>query len=625
MSFFGFINVSAGWLAALFVPLVLLYFLKLKRPVRQMPSLAMWQQVMNDQRVNSPFQRFKRNLLLLLQCLILACLVLAAMQPYWGTGASRAKYLPILIDCSASMGALDKTGGNSRLEVAKAEVRKIIDNLLGDQLISLITMNSTGRRLTDFTNNKKLLHTALDHVTISDVPSRLDDALRLTQALARTYSIERALVITDGNIPLAVDLELPFQIVLQTVPPAGANIGITELNARRSNEAWEVFARLEASQNGGGTVTAEFFQDGELLGTEQVSLEAREAQRLVFKATSHHDSRIEVRLKPLGYDSLGSDNIGWLELPILRPLRVFVSPELNAYRKALEKVPGLEIHPILESDRPERVNGYDLVISHEESETVPPAPVALFDGVTPQEVSKLVKVETSLVKVVDWQRNAPLLQHVQLSEVQMSDNPVRQGEASDRDFEQLGYEILAHASKGPLILQREREGRQDFWLLFQSDHSTLTYRIGFPILVNNLIQIALRQAGLSEIRGQSTGVLPSRLVDPSTTYTVVAPDGKRQEITSSSEGLLLGVAASRVGKYEIQKGLSPILKTSASLLNSAETSLNRTETIQFREVEVLADATKVNTDQPLWWHLSVLGLITLGAEWWYFQRKPGGW
>src|SRR6516165_6007149 len=125
-----------AWLFLLLVPLVIFYFLKLKRPRLEIPSLALWRSVLNDQRVNSPFQRFKRNLLLILQVLLLVCLVLAAMQPYMPTGADRAQHLPILIDTSASVAAVDETG-LSRLDAAKKEVRKLVDDLLPNQKLCL--------------------------------------------------------------------------------------------------------------------------------------------------------------------------------------------------------------------------------------------------------------------------------------------------------------------------------------------------------------------------------------------------------------------------------------------------------------------------------------------------------
>ena len=109
--------------AAAAVPLlVLLYFLKLKRPQHQIPSLVLWRQVLDDYRVNSPFQRFKRNLLLLLQLLLLVLLVLAAMQPFWSGAEERASRLPVLIDCSASMAAVGEPGGTSRFELARRRV-----------------------------------------------------------------------------------------------------------------------------------------------------------------------------------------------------------------------------------------------------------------------------------------------------------------------------------------------------------------------------------------------------------------------------------------------------------------------------------------------------------------------
>ncbi len=54
---------GAAWLFALIAPLVLLYFLKLRRPHAEISSLVLWRRVLDDDRVNAPFQRFKRTLL----------------------------------------------------------------------------------------------------------------------------------------------------------------------------------------------------------------------------------------------------------------------------------------------------------------------------------------------------------------------------------------------------------------------------------------------------------------------------------------------------------------------------------------------------------------------------------
>src|SRR5688500_3921852 len=197
----NFSALSSAWLFLLLIPLIIFYFLKLKRPRQTVSSLVLWRQVLADQRVNSPFQRFKRNLLLLLQILLLALLAFAAMQPFLRREAQRADRLPVLIDVSASMAALDKEGGRSRLEEARARLRERIEALAPDQELCLIAFAKTARKLTAFTNNKGELRDAVAALDIEEVPGQIDDALRLAQALGRATPFDRVLVLTDGNLP----------------------------------------------------------------------------------------------------------------------------------------------------------------------------------------------------------------------------------------------------------------------------------------------------------------------------------------------------------------------------------------------------------------------------------------
>ena len=71
---------------------------------------------------------------------------------------------------------------------------------------------------------------------------------------------------------------------------------------------------------------------------------------------------------------------------------------------------------------------------------------------------------------------------------------------------------------------------------------------------------------------------------------------------------------------------SPRRRVGASLLSASETSLASVEQIQMNEqLQVTATAAPVKTDWPLWPPLLMLGLCVLLVEWWFFQRKPGGW
>ncbi|MEI9896544.1 MAG: VWA domain-containing protein [Chthoniobacter sp.] len=132
------------------------------------------------------------------------------------------------------MGALDHARGNTRLEEVKRSLRERIDGLLPDQQLCLIAFGKTARRLTPFTNDHRELREALDAVTVEDVPSDLEEALRLAQALGRTEPFDKVLLLSDGNLPTQANFELPFQIDFQKTAPGGSNFGIVAFSARRA-------------------------------------------------------------------------------------------------------------------------------------------------------------------------------------------------------------------------------------------------------------------------------------------------------------------------------------------------------------------------------------------------------
>lgn len=622
MTWPGFLVGSGAWLFLLLIPLVIFYFLKLRRPRLEIPSLALWRSVLNDRRVNSPFQRFKRNLLLLLQVLLLCCLALAAMQPFWPGGADRAEYLPVLIDTSASMGALDAEGGETRLDAARNEVRRLIDNLLPKQRLALIAVSSTARALTEFTDNKRVLHEALDRLQVTPVASRLEDALRMTQALARTVSIETAVLYTDGNVPPEVDFELPYTLNFQKLPPAGPNIGITAANARRSGTHWDVFARVDGSATAQIAANVELMQNGVRVGEDRISLDPGQSQRIVFHVESEGAASLEIRLKPETFDSLASDNVAYLDLPVSRLLTIYCPTELESYRHALKGLKDVLVYPDQEGKA--GPVDYDLLLSDRKTDSEIEAQVAVFVGVVPDDLGRLVEVNDKEAEVVDWQRSAPLLQHVQLTDLQITERPTSKEGVRDRDFEELGYEILAQGRDGPLVLRKDASGRATYYFLFHTDRSTLPFRVGFPILVANAIQIAEQQAGLTEVRGQATGMLPPRVLSASTSYQITDPNGDVVDGHSNADGVLIGIAAPLVGRYSIREGAREVSSTGISLLTASESTLGSVDRLQFRELAVGASATMLQTDRPLWQYLAVTGFVLLIAEWWLFQKRPGG-
>ena len=624
MRLFGFYAPSMAWLALLIVPLVLFYFLKLKRPRAMIPSLVLWQQVINDQRVNSPFQRFKRNLLLLLQLILLGAVIAAATQPFWRGRVSRISRLPILIDCSASMAALDKPGGVSRLDAAKQKVREIIGGLLSDQEVCLISFDRTARKWTDFTGNRKILLEALAQIAVQDVPSDVEDALRMTEALARSYPFGEVLLFSDGNFPTQADFELSFSLNYQKLPPAGPNVGITSLNANRTPDGmWDVFARFEGSPDAETAATVEVTRDEAPAGKENVRLAKGQSERMVFRISGDRASSVEVKLFPDGFDSLGSDNRALIELPALRSLWVFAAPSLVSYRHALSALPAIRLFPDEQGKCGE--SSFDLVITDRAEDLALEGRISLYVGLVPKALSHLLTVGKEGTAVVDWRRDSPILQHIEMKDMVILDNP-RSGEnVREGDYESLGYEVLVHGGNGPLLLEKRSGEKLAYSMLFHSDRSTFPYRIGFPILISNLVRLAMQQTGLAEVRANPTGVLPPIGVrSENSLCRVEGPDGYTREEKSDGNRKLSGIPAPHVGHYSIFEQGTKVAEVGASLLSARETGLLSIEQIQFNEgLSVTAASGGPKMDRSLWALLAMIGFCVLLVEWLYYHRSPG--
>jgi Ca-activated chloride channel family protein len=615
---FGFSTPLAGWLALLAIPLVAFYFLKLKRPQLEVPSLVLWQQVLNDARVNSPFQRFKRNLLLWLQLLLLLLLVLAAMQPYRRAGPGRAMRLPILIDCSASMAARDRPGGESRLDVARGRAAERIDGMVRGQQVCLIAVGRSAQRLTDFTDNKRELLAALHALEVRDVESDLEDALRMAQALSRATSIDEVLLLSDGNIPSASSVELPFVLTFERIGRTAPNAGITSLRAVRSGStAWRVFVGVDASETYRSPATLEADMSGEPVMREVIAPTFEAPERVAFVVPGHRASHVEVRLKADGFDALAADNIAYLDLPALRPAHVYVPPRLPACRRAFDVMEDLLLWPGAEATGASPAS-YDVVVSDATTDMTLAAPISFSTGLIPAALTGVVARVTEPDRVIDWQHNDPLLQHVVLHDVLLTAGTrftVPHGVAA---CEARGYQVIVHGEHGPILVRHDSPlGARYAWLV-PLDATTLPYRVALPVMLANLVRTSLQREGLADASAATTGVISGLTAAPGQSCTVRQPGGGHDELVADEKGRLPGLAAFRAGRYRV--GGSTPVDVGVSPLSPHETRLTWVDRLSFAEVAVTAATEPARRTRALWPVFTVASLMLLLLEWWFFHR-----
>lgn len=184
--------------AAVAVPLLLLlYFLKLKRREVVISSTLLWKRAIRDLQVNAPFQKLRRNILLLLQLLALIAMLLALAGPILALRQGPGQRYVVLIDRSASMNATDVTP--SRLAEAKEQAKVFVESLRGGSVVSLrdssdhamvIAFDRHPKVMCNFTSDKRQLAAAIGAIEPGDGISQLGEAVTVARAFAQSPGVE---------------------------------------------------------------------------------------------------------------------------------------------------------------------------------------------------------------------------------------------------------------------------------------------------------------------------------------------------------------------------------------------------------------------------------------------------
>ena len=198
--------------------------------MRRVPvsTLLFWQQIFEEKKPRSLWQRLRHLLSLLLQLAFLCLLVFALADPIFRWQQARARRMVLVVDNSASMNATDVSP--TRLDAAKAEGRKLIDGMrLGDEL-AIIAAGAQPRVACGPTDHERTLREALDSIAPVDGPTRVGEAVALARRLlSGSEKIRKVVVLTDGGFEGAGDLARQDDVELISVGKKTGNVGITRL------------------------------------------------------------------------------------------------------------------------------------------------------------------------------------------------------------------------------------------------------------------------------------------------------------------------------------------------------------------------------------------------------------
>src|SRR5213593_1228314 len=342
---FGMNFLSPGaFIFALALPVVIVfYLLKRKRVVKLVSSTLLWQKFLAETQASAPFQRLRKNWLLILQLILLTLAVLALSRPFFKTKAKPAELRVIILDTSASMQATDESP--SRFEKARSEALKWVDSLADtDQMVILQAAANTEVKQSA-TSEKAALRRALQACVCSDGPTRLIPALRMAESLVRDQRNAEVHLFSDGAVPELNEFEnKALPLVYHRVGKGANNVGITALDVRANPENASqraIYTSVANFSTNSQQTELELLLDDRLLETRPLAIPPGETSPQVFLASQTRDGVFTLRLT--GKDDLGADDQASIVSLLPKAVKVLLVSRANRLlEKAFRAVPNVE-------------------------------------------------------------------------------------------------------------------------------------------------------------------------------------------------------------------------------------------------------------------------------------------
>ena len=630
--------------------LLLLYFLKLRRHELPVPSTLLWKRAVQDLQVNAPIQRLRMNLLLLLQFLALAALLCALGQPVLSLDTGSPRRHVILIDRSASMGALED--GQTRLAIAKRQAKEFVQTLrsrtislqdTGDQAM-VIAFDRSAKVMCKFTTDKRQLALAIDAVEQGDSLSSLAEAVLVAQASAKSPGLEannRSSVspavlelFSDGQIQDAEGVSIgSSQLHFHAVGKASDNVAVTAMQVRRSYEKPEevtVFAVLSNYNAAAVDTQVQLSIDGVIRSVRPVQVPALKPAAgtkpaspgtvsVTFSLTHNAAGVVEVR--QLRKDALAGDDAAWAILSAPRRLSVLLVTSGNlALESALRACPlaKLDVKSPAELDK---------LLTHGEL----PYNLAVLDRCSPPQLPRgrymifgkppacsgagLGAPLDGEREIIDWRTRHSILQFVNLSNLITF-------KANKLDLPR-DAEVLAEFKDSPAIALVRKEGSLYLLVGFDMMEGNWPFEPSFVMFCYN----ATSFLGMEVEQNQDTMLSVGQPItmsglSPGTTGRIEGPGVENHPITSDASGAFRFAATDRAGVYLLKPADKPPTAFAVNLLDDRESFIEPAHQVNLVGQTVQAqDAGKALANLELWPYLAALALLLVCAEWLIYNAR----
>jgi len=595
------------WIAAA-SPVVLMYFLKLKRKKVPVSSTWLWARSIHDIRVNAPFQKLRSSLLLFLQILLILLATLALSDPIGRTTQPDERRWVFLIDRSASMQMKDVRP--SRLDKAKETAKALLRSCGPRDEVMVVAFSNRAQVLTPLTSDRSAVERAIDAIEPADTLTRIQEAFRIAVSAVQPYKSRTIVILSDGRFePVQTGSE---QIDLKYVPigAEARNAAVTAIEVRKPQKAddpYSVFAQLDLFAKEETEIPVELHVNGELKAVKKVKMAPNSSGAVLFELTRPEPRIVEVKIAL--EDDLDVDNRAWVVVRPDRPKLLVAGPGNFFLDKALAQVRDMDAFSAEDFSKTS-TGDYDIVVLNGIPAENLPEGRYLILGELPKWDGIKIEGESAQPAVIDWDHRHPVARGINFSGLYVKSAP-------KFTLPPFAAPIVEGPENVPLIFSWERGRTRAVVVSFKLLESDWPLRLSFPLFLSNALDW-LRDEGRAQTRpGEALRV---RLADNETQVDVSGPGGKKVTLTGESGRDVVYGDTDRCGLYTVtrKKGEQ---RLALNLLDPQESRGTVEPEIKTVSGQVTAGSAVPPIVRPYWRWLALAALLLLVGEWIVYHRR----
>ena len=464
---------AGAWAFASVPAIIALYLLRRRATRHEVSSLLLWQRTESVREASKPFQKLRKQWLLILQLLLAALLSLALLRPAL-PGMAQGE-VALIFDVSASMQATQ--AGKSRLGQAVEEAASLVDSMKEGDAVTILTAGSTVGQVLARSTDKLKMRAALRGLQAENGTADLDGALSLAKAMGQDLPELSIVVYSDTYTTEDQGVEV------RAVGSGADNRSVLSLRCSPQEGGLLAFARI-ANYGAAADVTMECYADGALVDVRTLSLPAGRETGAQFSVPMEAQA-VWVALKTP--DALEADNVRYWVAQQQRERRVLLVTRGNIFlEKALALRQDIQVFRTTAADAG-GMEDYDLVILDGESPGELPATGSLLALAPDREILGIRPGEVSEAPGRLRAENSPLAKR-------LAQNLLLSGLSLRAHRPLTGGESVLSWGDGALLTVAEQGGRRAAVIGFDLHDSNLPMQADFPILMQNLMDYLLPEA-----------------------------------------------------------------------------------------------------------------------------------